>query len=42
LVANRHLPYERALSDSFASVAPLREAEGYKLLVASSPQNVPG
>jgi 16S rRNA (guanine1207-N2)-methyltransferase len=42
MVANRHLPYERALSDSFASVAPLREAEGYKLLVASSPQNVPG
>ena len=42
LVANRHLPYERALSGAFAKVAPIGEAEGYKLLVASSPQNVPG
>lgn len=42
MVANRHLPYERALSEAFAEVAPIGEAEGYKLLVASAPQNVPG
>jgi 16S rRNA (guanine1207-N2)-methyltransferase len=42
LVANRHLPYERALSAAFARVAPVGEAEGYKILVASAPQNVPG
>lgn len=42
MVANRHLPYERALSGAFAKVAPIGEAEGYKLLLASSPQNVPG
>lgn len=45
LVANRHLPYEHALRAAFARVAPLGEAEGYKLFEASGPvraQNVPG
>ncbi len=42
LVANRHLPYERALGSAFARVARIGEAEGYKLFEASGAQNVPG
>lgn len=35
LVANRHLPYERVLSDTFSSVAVLSEAKGYKVFEAT-------
>lgn len=42
LVANRRLPYERALGEAFARVARIGEAEGYKVLEVAAPQNVPG
>ena len=38
LVANRHLPYERALQDSFAEVTPLPGPGGYKLIHARKPR----
>lgn len=34
LVANRHLPYEAALSEAFASVAVKADAGGYKIIEA--------
>ena len=34
LVANRHLPYEAALGAGFASVRVLREADGFKVILA--------
>ena len=37
LVANRHLPYEATLRERFARVQALREAHGYKVLVAEAP-----
>ena len=38
LVANRHLPYEATLRERFARVQALREAHGYKVLVAEAPR----
>ena len=38
LVANRHLPYERALSESFAQVAEIGGTNGYKLFTAARPR----
>ncbi len=37
LVANRHLPYERALGERFDEIRPLGEDGGYKLVAASRP-----
>jgi 16S rRNA (guanine1207-N2)-methyltransferase len=34
LVANRHLPYEAALEEKFRSVAPVVEANGFKVIEA--------
>lgn len=34
LVANRHLPYEAALTKAFASLTPLADKHGYKVLLA--------
>jgi 16S rRNA (guanine1207-N2)-methyltransferase len=34
LVANRHLPYEAELKAHFRRVAPIVEAEGYKIYEA--------
>lgn len=39
LVANRHLPYERALATYFAEVRPLSEGRGYKIVSASGPRS---
>jgi 16S rRNA (guanine1207-N2)-methyltransferase len=39
LVANRHLPYERALDAQFAEVRPLGEEAGYKLVAAGRPRH---
>ena len=38
MVANRHLPYEAALKEAFASGRMLGELEGYKLYEASKPR----
>lgn len=37
MVANRHLPYEQTLSDSFRQVTPLATTGGFKLFKASRP-----
>jgi len=34
LVANRHLPYEQVLSDSFDSVRTVVQQHGYKIIAA--------
>ena len=34
LVANRHLPYENALSEHFSSVRTVVQAHGYKIIAA--------
>ncbi|MEE4118789.1 MAG: methyltransferase [Paracoccaceae bacterium] len=39
LVANRHLPYEKALEGHFAELRPLGEEAGYKLVAASRPRS---
>jgi len=41
MVANRHLPYEAALKDAFASGRLLGELEGYKLYEALKPRKGP-
>ncbi len=42
MVANRHLPYERALADAFREVTDLAPAPGgYKLIRAAAPLRVP-
>ncbi len=38
LVANRHLPYERTLSDGFAEVQTLATTNGFKVIHASRPR----
>jgi 16S rRNA (guanine1207-N2)-methyltransferase len=38
-VANRHLPYERAIERHFAEARPLGEEAGYKMLAASRPRS---
>jgi 16S rRNA (guanine1207-N2)-methyltransferase len=38
LVANRHLPYETALTDAFSEVVTLSEGGGYKVLQARRPR----
>lgn len=38
MVANRHLPYERALKEAFATGRLLGELEGFKLYEASKPK----
>ena len=38
LVANRHLPYEAALTAHFAQVEVIAQAQGYKVLRASGPR----
>lgn len=38
LVANRHLPYEADLSQTFAQVTPLAQEAGFKVLHARTPQ----
>lgn len=38
LVANRHLPYERALAEAFLEVAPADGNSGYKILHARRPR----
>ena len=38
MVANRHLPYEKALDAHFAETRPLGEAAGYKLVAARRPR----
>lgn len=39
IVANRHLPYERAMSDHFAAVTTIADAAGYKVFRASGPRS---
>ena len=34
VVANRHLPYEQSLNDSFGAVRVLAERDGFKLIEA--------
>lgn len=36
LVANRHLPYEKALADGFREVRPLAEADGFRVIEAAA------
>ncbi|WGH79762.1 class I SAM-dependent methyltransferase [Jannaschia ovalis] len=38
LVANRHLPYEAALSEAFAETVALEDRDGYKVLQARKPR----
>ncbi|NOR64316.1 MAG: methyltransferase [Rhodobacteraceae bacterium] len=38
MVANRQLPYERALEDTFRKVEMLKQTNGFKLFEASSPR----
>ncbi|MEM8849743.1 MAG: methyltransferase [Pseudomonadota bacterium] len=38
LVANRHLPYEAALTDAFAETLVLEERDGYKVIEAQRPR----
>jgi len=38
LVANRHLPYEAALSECFADTQEIAQAEGFKILMACKPR----
>ncbi|NNL18825.1 MAG: class I SAM-dependent methyltransferase [Boseongicola sp.] len=38
LVANRHLPYESVLEDTFRSVQPLAQTPSFKLFQATSPK----
>jgi 16S rRNA (guanine1207-N2)-methyltransferase len=42
MVANRHLPYERALAEMFREVEPLPGPRAYKILRASRPVGSPG
>jgi 16S rRNA (guanine1207-N2)-methyltransferase len=39
MVANRHLPYEAALKDAFATGRMIGELEGYKLYEAAKPRH---
>ena len=34
MVANRHLPYEEVLADSFARVRKVAEKDGFKIIEA--------
>ena len=38
MVANRHLPYEQVLDDSFRDVSALPASGGFKLFKASRPK----
>ncbi|MDG4649871.1 class I SAM-dependent methyltransferase [Roseibacterium sp. SDUM158017] len=42
MVANRHLPYEAALKEAFATGRQIGELEGYKLYEASKPRRASG
>ncbi len=39
IVANRHLPYEHAMSEHFAAVTTIADAAGYKVFRASGPRS---
>lgn len=41
LVANRHLPYEAALTAAFGKAQPLDEGGAYKIILATAPRRTP-